>query len=1144
MDVTRFLGAHRFAWLAELAQGEDCAWHLMRREHDGARFLLQLWTPRPPDRELDQLREAFLGRFLDAGPLDPVHGHFGYDDEQAWHLQAIQGTPLARLWSEWGPAPREAFLRRLGEAVAASPHPRFLHPEALTCRPGLILAPRVLGRAPWGLERLPDLLPAPVPEPPLSEDLPWTHPLDLSDQVSRPIRGRGQELTYLKSLVLGLSAPIPMERIILLQGEEGVGKEQMAAWACAVAESEGIWVHHLAASPDESSGRLLGRLVEAVLQGSEVDFYARNPGAAKALALRVQAFAFLTGGRALNRQESGPEAEELKATLEALDFASLMHPRLLHLSGLDRATPEVLALVRELVHGSRTPWLLSLSTGASGAGLKPLVAQLRAEPAAALIGLNRLEDADLRQVLEDLLACHTLPPDYVNDLLDRSLGNPGLLRNFLELALQDGTLVCEDACWSLATEHPPAPRAEEDLMRQIFLGRLQRLPPASATLVRLLALADRPLPTGSLGRLLGLTGDPLEDALQGAVGSRLVQLRRNDAAIPDPRWRELVLAHTPQPELKRLARALLAAIQEQGGALAFSVTLQALASDQATALASVLAAIRREPATAPQEAQRIVDQALELQPGPAEEAQLYEYLADAWSTGSQGALAPQGESAPRPAAVLALEALRKAREALGRIPAAARRGEGLAEARLLRKQATIDLLLRRPGEAQEAILGAAERLSDHPLHPEQPRLRLALGSLHLLQGHLTKGVRALEEGLQLLNVGGGKASPQDQAALLLALGRALAGQSQFRRAASLLQSAQRMLEHGQDYRSLVPVQIALAQVLFAQGQPEPCLQLLQEALQTARLQSDVALQAQAHFALGAIRGLQQFLGPSLSHLDRTLQHAQRLGDAALVSMAQIWRARTLAALGDPVAADHAQLAALAARPGILSPEEKGDQTLLQGEVARFRGAWRDAARLYREAAAQYESTGLLWRQRIAQLRFAQAEAREAQRVHQEAPEQGWAILENLKGPVEGSDSRLLDLEWHRAHALLLSTAPPSEAVAQQTLQAWSEVLAAARALNFPAQVMEASAEGAALLLQRGEKLGARARMQEAFPSLQQLWVRLPESHETSFLGRADLYQFQQTVAAVGLRFVRPERADPMVDYTPTQMNLPALPDPE
>ena len=30
---------------------------------------------------------------------------------------------------------------------------------------------------------------------------------------------------------------------------------------------------------------------------------------------------------------------------------------------------------------------------------------------------------------------------------------------------------------------------------------------------------------------------------------------------------------------------------------------------------------------------------------------------------------------------------------------------------------------------------------------------------------------------------------------------------------------------------------------------------------------------------------------------------------------------------------------------------------------------------------------------------------------------------------------------------------------------------------------------------------------------------------------------------MGLRFIQPERADPLVDWTPPQMNLPAFPDP-
>ena len=319
----------------------------------------------------------------------------------------------------------------------------------------------------------------------------------------------------------------------------------------------------------------------------------------------------------------------------------------------------------------------------------------------------------------------------------------------------------------------------------------------------------------------------------------------------------------------------------------------------------------------------------------------------------------------------------------------------------------------------------------------------------------------------------------------------------------MLQSAQRLLEPAQDFRNLVPVQIALAQVRLAQGQSETCIRLLREALQMARMQGDTTLQAQAHLALGMVRSLQQFLSPALSHLDRALSRAERLGDIALISSVQIWRARTFAALGDTVAADHAQFEALATRPSIASPEEQGDHLLLQGDVTRFRGSWRDSARLFKAAAECYESTGLVWRQRLAQLRYCQALAREARQSRLEAPELGWAILENLKGPVDGSDSRWLDLEWHRAHALLLSTVPSTEVVVQEALVAWSKAQAAARDLQFHAQILEASAEGAQLLLQRGEKLGARARMQDAFPSFQQLLARLPEAQGTGFLGRED-----------------------------------------
>jgi hypothetical protein len=65
-------------------------------------------------------------------------------------------------------------------------------------------------------------------------------------------------------------------------------------------------------------------------------------------------------------------------------------------------------------------------------------------------------------------------------------------------------------------------------------------------------------------------------------------------------------------------------------------------------------------------------------------------------------------------------------------------------------------------------------------------------------------------------------------------------------------------------------------------------------------------------------------------------------------------------------------------------------------------------------------------------------------------------------------------------------------------------------------------------------------MQDAFPALQQVWTRVPQGHEQTFLGRPDMHALKETVELSGLRFVLPERGDPLADWTPTQVNLPKV----
>ena len=350
------------------------------------------------------------------------------------------------------------------------------------------------------------------------------------------------------------------------------------------------------------------------------------------------------------------------------------------------------------------------------------------------------------------------------------------------------------------------------------------------------------------------------------------------------------------------------------------------------------------------------------------------------------------------------------------------------------------------------------------------------------------------------------------------------------------------MEHGQDYRRLASVLNALAQIYLAIGQPDAAYGHLREALQASRIQDDLELQGRCHLNIGIFKSCQQALGSALSHLDSALERFQTLHDRLPIAQTKLWKARTLAALGDTAPCEMLLLQALDVPKDQLSATESGDMLSLQAEIAAFRGGWRDAARLYQEAFLCYEGAGLIWRERMARLRQLQALAHAARSAGaREGLEQAWSILEHQKAQVEGSGSRWLDLEWHRAHALLLSTIPDAnEAVTMEFLTALGAMLAAARELRFPAEVLEASTLGAVQLLRRGESLGARSRLQDAFSCFQELWSKVPDSLEMSFLGRPDIHRYKEAVEAAGLRFTIPERMATLADWTPTQVTLPVL----
>jgi tetratricopeptide (TPR) repeat protein len=1117
------------------AADAGCAWHLVRRDGEGPRCLLQLWEA-PPPAVLDQLREAFLQRFSRAEALDPGPCHLGCDGTRAWFLQELGGLPLDGLWGRADAADRAGIRARLVQALAGSRVPRLLLPGLVRFAAGRVLAPRVLGlaQAPWDGAGLLARLDQMGPAGPGGGPRPWAEPPDLADRAWLPLDGRAQELTYLKSLMFGLGAALPMERVVLLLGEAGLGHDPMCDWAAAAAETEGLWVTSLELFPGERAGTLLERLLQALLSGLEADLYAARPTVARALARRVANFAFLGGGR-LAPGDRPLEAAERHAALEAIGFAQAWHPRLVVLRGLDRGAEEVPELLEELVLAGRVPWILAAADPGRNPELNACLERLGRHPVSATVVLKRLEDADLLQVLERILGAHALPAGFLAQLAAACLGNPGLLRSILEQARAQGLLLWRDGAWRCAPDRAAELAVEPDLVAGVLEGRLGRLSAEAQAVVRCLALADGPLDAVGLGQVLDLDGDGLEAALQAAVAGRLALVAGGAVRVAGPLVRNLVLDRMCGPEQASAARLLLRLLGAQGGRVLLAVRLQALAQDRATALAQAIQAIqslhpgRRDGArVAPEAAERVVWEALALDPDPGQEARLWEFLADAWEdgvgepraaeAGADPASAPGGAPA---AGLAALAAMDRAIQALG---ALAGWKEEEHSARLHRKRALLALRLRRPAEAQASLATAAALLADHPFHPEQPRMRLAAGRLGRAQGDLPRAMAALDEGLDLSRRLGTDPGHPDQAALLLELSLAQGEAARGPEALAALEGLYQQAEQAGDPWLLARVLDGLGRVRAGLGQTAQACADLEAALGLAGSMGRHGLQAACALRLGICLSWRQLLGPALDHLARALAGFERLGDRAGAARARIWQARDHAALGDHGLAELMLLQGADTATGLLRPGEQAERAFLDAELAGFRDHWGEARRHYHSAANRFAHAGMAWGERLARLRGIQAEAQELADTRPGELQLAWGRLQLLQAAVAQAGSPWLELEWRRALAHLLAAEGLGAARPERAVQAWGEVLAGARQLQFPAMALEAAARGSELLLGLGERLGARSRILDALPAAMELWAHLPEGAGPAFLVRSDIHGFRQAAAKAGVPVAWPDPA--------------------
>lgn len=1107
---------------------------VVRRDGEGPRLLLQVWEPRPPARDFDALRESFLQASAQAEPADPGRARLGFDGVRAWCLQELRGLPLTEAWARAGREGRVELRARVEAALAGARAPRLLAADAIGIEPGRVRLPRAWlpdpdAPGPAGPEALFTALEQAAPDPaPGSGARPWAGPPDLGDGTRTPLRGRSRELTYLKSLVLGFGTRRPMDRVVLLQGEPGLGLGRLCDWTLAAAETEGLWVADLDAGPGETAGDLLGRILAELLAGLEADFYAALPAAARALSRRLAAFAFLRGGR---RPAAGPVGPgEVGAALEAMAFAQARHPRLVVLRSLERAAPDAPDLVEQLVPDAAMPWLVAARDGEPGGEARACLAVLRDRPGTATVLLDRLEDADLAESLGDRLGDHDLPEPFLAQLAAGALGNPGLLGRILEALQAKGALVHACGRWTLAPDRAPALGGRDAPGADLLEARLGRLRPATLAAVRLVALAEEPLECAALGRALDLDGDGAEELLQPAVDARLAVVADGVARAASPRAAGLALARVAPGERAALARNLLRVLDGAGGRPLLKVRLLALGLDRPAAMAGILAVLA-EARPGPGEAGRILREALPLAADGCQQAQLWEFLGDAWAQAGDGA-------AGRPPWELALEALDRAVEALAGSPPDP--GGEEAAARLARKRGLLELRRRSLEPAAASLAHAEELLADHPFHPEQPRLRLARGRMHGARGAWDQALAAFEDGLALLRQSGPGADPADQAELLLERGRALGEQTRFRDALADLEIVLRMAEQAADPARRVRALQALGTVRLALGQVDAAAAELAEAEELACTLDDPVLLAESRLAQGVHDSIRQQLGPAQAALADAARGFARAADPDRAGLALAWQARNLAALGLP---EQAELALLrAAATGGSTALERGERAFLEAEGAGFRGAWGEARRVYQAAANRFGHAGLDWRCRLARLRAVQAEALEAAGQGRVDLRPAWTRLEQQAPPPDAAGG-WLELEWRKARALLLEAAGVLGTAPAEALMAWGEVLAVARRLRLPAAALEAGTRSAALLLGLGEPHGARARIQDAAAAFAELAASLPPGTGPAVLDRKDLQAFLRTAERAGMRITWPLGGEGLPDWNPAPAGPAPAPSP-
>ncbi|CNF36370.1 regulatory protein [Mycobacterium tuberculosis] len=317
-------------------------------------------------------------------------------------------------------------------------------------------------------------------------------------------------------------------RIILVEGEPGIGRTRLLEEAARRAADEGFAV--VADTAPELRRTADLELLLAALH---------EPGPPPRP----------TGGR-------DEPAERLRAALERRARSASL---LVVLDDLQWADPATLLALRTLpirLAPSPVRWILARRTGCGGAGLDRLFLGLQAG-GAVLLRLRPLPDEAVSDLVTATLGASPEPDLRV--LADGAGGNPLLLLELMNGLLDEGGVVISQGRARLVTSRLP------ERAHLVVKGRLDDLDPAARRLLELAAMLGPAFHPLVAADLLGVTPTELLPALEAILATGLLEARDEALVFRHEVVRESVITHIPGPVRQALHVQIGRAQLEHGG---------------------------------------------------------------------------------------------------------------------------------------------------------------------------------------------------------------------------------------------------------------------------------------------------------------------------------------------------------------------------------------------------------------------------------------------------------------------------------------------------------------------------------------------------------------------------------------------------